>query len=230
VVDGGLHAEAVQDGPEDLLVVEAVRQARVALGLRRNGAVDDALIQVGSAEAPDLAGEVDVVGVVDLREMVPATGLLRERQNVLAAVVFDLDVALFDVDVGLPVLAHRAELDEVTVRHVLVDREEHVEVADDVVVLRVDRVAPIDHRVGRSPLLGVVHDRVRLVAREDFGDELPVQQVAVLEPYRLAADLLPGLHALLRVGDRREALGPELVIYRPADEVVDDDDLVPRVR
>src|SRR3712207_7254672 len=42
----------------------------------------------------------------------------------------------------------------------------------------------------------------------------------------LAADLLPRPHPLFGVGYRREALGSELVIYRPPDEVVHDDDLV----
>src|ERR671917_689498 len=143
--------------------------------------------------------------------------------------MLDLDVALFDVYVGRAVLAHRAELDEMALRRELVDREEHVEGAYHVVVLRVDRVPPVDHRVGRRTLLGVVHDGIRLVALHDIGDELPVQEVAVLKGHRLPAHLLPHPDPLLGVGDRREALRPELVVYRPADEIVHDDDLVARL-
>jgi hypothetical protein len=170
-----LHTEAVEDRSEDLLVVEAVYEAPVALGLLRDGPVDDALVQVRSPQAPDLAGEVDVVGVMDLAEVVPASWLLREGQEVLAAVVLDLDVALFDVYVGLAVLAHRAELHQMAVGRVLVYGEEHVQVADNVVVLSIDGMAPVDHGVGRRPLLGEVHDSLGLVALHDVGDELPVK-------------------------------------------------------
>src|SRR5215210_9034615 len=69
VAYGRLHAEAVEDRPEDLLVVEAVYEAPIALGLLRDGPVDDALVQVRGPETPDLAGEMNVVGVVDLAEV-----------------------------------------------------------------------------------------------------------------------------------------------------------------
>src|ERR671913_30857 len=151
------------------------RLTTVALGLRRDGPVDDALVQVRGPETPDLAGEVDVVGVVDLAEVVPASWLLREGQEVLAAIVLYLDVALFDVYVGLAVLAHRTELHQVAVWHILVYGEEHVQVADNVVVLGVDGMAPVDHGVGSGPLLGEVHYGLGLVALYDVGDEFPVQ-------------------------------------------------------
>ena len=70
--------------------------------------------------------------------------------------VLDLDVALLDVDVGLAVLAHRAELDEVALGDVVADREEQVEVADHVGVLGLDGVAAGEHRVGGGGLLAVV--------------------------------------------------------------------------
>src|SRR3712207_6294553 len=111
----------------------------------------------------------------------------------------------------------------------LVDRKEHVEGADHVVVLGVDRMPPIDHRVGSGALLGEVDKSVRLMTLHDLGDELPIQKVAELDSYGLAANLLPRPYPLLGVGDRREALRPELVVYRPPDEVIYNDDLVTRV-
>jgi hypothetical protein len=89
--------------------------------------------------------------------------------------VLYLDVALFDVYVGLAVLAHRTELHQVAVWYVLVYGEEHVQVADNVVVLGVDGMAPVDHGVGSGPLLGEVHYGLGLVTLYDVGDELPVQ-------------------------------------------------------
>src|SRR5215204_5053592 len=230
VADGRLHTEAVEDRSEDLLVIEAVYEAPVALGLLRDGPVDDALVQVRGPQAPDLAGEVDVVGVVDLAEVVPASWLLRERQKILAPVVLDLDVALFDVYVGLAVLTHRAELHQVAVGHVLAYGIEHVQVADNVVVLGVDGMAPVDHGVGSGPLLGEVHDGLGLVALHDLGDELPVKQVAELEPYDLRAHLAPGPDPVLYLRDGGQARGAELVVDGPPDAVVHDDDLVADVR
>src|SRR3990170_450192 len=153
--------------------------------------------------------------------MVEGARLLRVGQPVPTAIVLDLNKALFNVDVGRAVLAHRAELDEVACRGELLQREEYVEVADNVVVLRVKRVPPVDHRVGRGALLGEVDDCLRAMALHDAGEELPVQQVTELDRYRLAAYLLPRLHPLFYVGERREAMRPELVVYLPADAVVD---------
>ena len=101
--------------------------------------VHDALVEVGRAQAPDPRGEVDVVGVVDLGEVVDRARQLRIRERVLAALVLDLDEALLDVDVGLAVLAHRPELDEVGVGDVVAHREEQFEVADHVRLLGFDR-------------------------------------------------------------------------------------------
>ena len=140
VADHRLQAEAVEHGAEDLVVVEAGDQALVAGGLLGLDPVDDALVEVGRAQAPDAAGEVDVGRVVDLRAVVERGRQLRERQRVLAPLVLDLDVALLDVDVGLAVLAHRPELDQVAVGDVVADREEQVEVADHVRVLGLDRL------------------------------------------------------------------------------------------
>jgi hypothetical protein len=77
--------------------------------------VDDALVEVGRSQTPDLAGEGDVVAVVHLGQVVEGPGLLREGEDVGPALVGDLDEALFDLDVRRAVLAHRAELDEVDV-------------------------------------------------------------------------------------------------------------------
>ena len=184
VADHRLQAEAVEHGAEDLVVVEAGDQALVAGGLLGLDPVDDALVEVGRAQAPGAAGEVDVGRVVDLRAVVQRGRQLRERQGVLAPLVLDLDVALLDVDVGLAVLAHRPELDQVAVGDVVADREEQVEVADHVARAgsrpparaRPSSRAPRPAgRSGRPPRGG---SRRR-----------PVEEVAVLDRADVAADL-----------------------------------------
>src|SRR3954451_16223853 len=82
MADRGLHAETVERGAQDVVVVKAVDQARVALRLIGDGAVDDALVQVGGAQPPDAAGEVDVGRVVNLRAVVEARRQLRVGQAV----------------------------------------------------------------------------------------------------------------------------------------------------
>jgi UDP-sulfoquinovose synthase len=184
VADHRLQAEAVEHRAEDLVVVEAGDQALVGGGLVGLDPVDDALVEVRRAQAPGAAGEVDVGRVVDLRAVVERGGQLRERQRVAAPLVLDPDVALLDVDVGLAVLAHRAELDQVALGDVVADREEQVEVADRVAVLGLDRLLAGGHRVGRRGLLAVVDDR--LGAR--LGDDA-VEELAVLDRAGVAADL-----------------------------------------
>ena len=186
VADHRLHAEAVEDGPEVLVVVEAGDEAVVGRRLVGLDPVDDALVQVGGAQAPDPAGEVDVVRVVDLREVVERAGELRERQDVGAALVVDLDEPLLDVDVGGPVLAHRPELHQVAIRHLVADRPEQVEGADHVRVLGLDRGVAGAHRVRRRRLLRVVDDRL--------GDDLvdhPVDERRVLHRADVDPDLPP---------------------------------------
>src|SRR5215210_408041 len=112
------------------------------------------------------------------------------------------------------------------VRRVLVYGEEHVQVADNVVVLGVDGMAPVDHGVGRRPLLGEVHDGLGLVALHDVRDELPVKQVAELEPYGLPAHLAPRPDPVLYIRDRGQARGAELVVDGPPDAVVHDYDFM----
>src|SRR5713101_4169539 len=62
---GGLHAEAVDGGPENVVIVEAGRQPFVEAGLVRLYAIDDALVQVGSGKLPGAAGKTNVVAVVN---------------------------------------------------------------------------------------------------------------------------------------------------------------------
>src|SRR5688500_11216549 len=91
-------------------------------------------------------------------------------------------------------------------------------------------MAAVDHGVGSSPLLGEVHDGLGLVALHDLGEELPVKQVAELEPYGLRAHLAPGPDPVLYLRDGGQARTPELVVDGPPDAVVHDDDLVADVR
>ena len=140
VTEHRLDHHPVEDRAEHAVVVEARGQARVELGLLGVGSVHHALVQVGRAQAPDPTAELDVVAVVDLGEVVEGARALGVQDPVLAAVVLDLDPALLDVDVRRAVLAHRAELDQVDVAVDVGDRVHHVELADDVVGLRVDGV------------------------------------------------------------------------------------------
>ena len=226
VADHRLQAEAVEHGAEDLVVVEAVDQPLVARRLLGLDPVDDALVEVGRAQAPGAAGEVDVGRVVDLGAVVERGRQLRVRQDVGPALVLDLDVALLDIDVGLAVLAHRPELDQVALGDVVADREEQVEVADHVGVLGLDRGLARGHRVGRRGLLAVVDDRLG----GGLGDHL-FEQVAVLDRADVGGDLLagelpPGGDPVGQLGDRGQRVGARFAVPATAGEVVEDRDLV----
>ena len=143
-----------------------------------------------------------------------------------AALVVDLDEAFLDVDVGRPVLAHRAELHEVAVRHAVAHREQQVEVADHVGVLRLDRVPAGDHRVGRRGLLAVVDDGLGQGLGDHAVEELAVLDVADERHDVAARNLAPRLDPLRQRADRRERVGRLLVVPAAPREVVDDEDLV----
>src|SRR6202521_1485287 len=121
--DGGLNTKAIQHSTEDVVIVEAIDQRLIERGFVGHRSVNDALIEVGGANAPDLAGEHHVVAVVGLREGVKGAGLLREGKYIFAAIVFDSNVTLFDVNVGCAVLTHGPQLDKVTIRQEFSDGE-----------------------------------------------------------------------------------------------------------
>src|ERR1700691_1510144 len=124
---GGLRTEAVQHRAENFVVVEPVDQRFVESRFVRDRAVYNSLVPVGGAQLPGATTKHDVVAVVYLREMVERAGLLRVREYVLAAVVLDLDISLFDVNIRRSIFAHRAELDEMAIMMELAEREEQVE-------------------------------------------------------------------------------------------------------
>ena len=217
----GLDAEAVEHGPEHGVVVEARGQVGVHGGLVGLLAVDHALVEVGDPQPPDATGEVQVVAVVHLGQVVEGPGLLGIGQHVGAALVGDLDEALFDVDVGGAVLPHGAELHQVDVGVALGDGVHEVQVAHHVVDLGVDGVGPVDHGVGGRALLGEVHHGVGLEAVEQGLDEAVVGEVphegVDLQPRHLA----PAPHPVLEMGDGDEAVHPHLEVVLPTAEVVD---------
>ncbi len=102
------------------------------------------------------------MAVVNLRQVIERPRLLRERQHVLAAVVFDLDIAFLDIDVRRPVFAHRSELHQMAIGRQFAQREQQVHRADHVIHLRRNRVLAVDHRIRRRTLLGEMHYRFGL--------------------------------------------------------------------
>jgi hypothetical protein len=133
VADHGLEVEPVQRGPEDFVVVDARREAIVELRLLGLEPVHDALIQVGIEDAPHAEGEVDVVRVVDLGQVIHAPRKLRVEDRLFATVVLDVEVTLLDVDVPRAVFAHRSELDRVGIGRELAHRPQDVRRVHDVV-------------------------------------------------------------------------------------------------
>ena len=230
VADDRLDGEPVQHGAEHRVVVEPGRQPLVPLGLGGLLAVDHALVQVGGPQVPDPAGELDVVAVVHLGQVIERPRPLGEQHPVGPAVVLQVQPALLDVDVRRAVLAHRAQLDQVDVGVGLGDREQHVQVPDHVVLLGVHRVRPVDHRVRRGPLLGEVDHGLGLEVPDDVVGEQRVGQVTDVHADLLAGQLLPHRDPRLQRLDRHQGLDPELVVVVPADEVVGDRHLMAGLR
>ena len=108
----------------------------------------------------------------------------------------------------------------------LLDRVHHVEVADDVVHLRVDRVLAVDHGVRRRALLPEVDDGIGPRLGDDAVGEGGVGEVADAHVDRVAGYLLPARDAILQGGDGHEAVDAHLAVVLAAHEVVDDGDLM----
>ena len=118
------------------------------------------------------------MAVVHFREVIEGAGLLGVREHVLAAVVLDGDVALFDIDVRRAVFAHGAEFDQMAIGLIFAESEEQIERADDIVDLGEDGVLAVDHRVGSRALLGKMNDRLGLEFLDHGGEEFVVGHIA----------------------------------------------------
>src|ERR1700733_1303867 len=168
--NGRLGAETVQYGTENLVVVEAVDQGLVDLDLVGDRTVDNALIEIGGAQAPNLAGEHDVVTVMDLGEVIEGARLLGKRERVLTAVVLDGEETLLDIDVWGAVLSHGSHFHDVAIRGQFADRKQQIEGTDDIRDLGKDGVLVVDHRIGRGALLGEMHDGFGLECGDEGGE------------------------------------------------------------
>src|SRR5260370_8185135 len=81
VLNRGLDAESVQGCPEYLIVVEPINERIVHCRFINNRAVYHSLIEIGRADAPNLATKMNVMRVVNLRTVVQTPGLLGNRHR-----------------------------------------------------------------------------------------------------------------------------------------------------
>ena len=113
--DDSLTAEAVDGCAEALVEVEAGAQARVGVHLGQLRPKDNALHDIGGADAPDLGGEVRIVRVVHFALVIPTASLPREGQPVFASTEFDFEEAFGNIQLGRAIFAHGAQLDQMCV-------------------------------------------------------------------------------------------------------------------
>src|SRR5207244_7752221 len=158
----------------------------------------------------------------DLAQVVEGPRPLRVQDTVGAALVRQLQPALFDVDVRRAVLTHGSELDEVDVGVGLLDRVEDVQGADHVVVLGVHGVLAVDHRIGRGALFREVNDRVGTEPVDHVEGRVRVRQVGDERVDQPACVLVPGSDARVQRRNGNEALDTHFVVVLPTYDVVTD--------
>src|ERR1700733_6089839 len=222
VLDRGLHAKTVQSRPEDFVIVETIDQCRIQFSLIRNGAIDHALIQVGSANAPDLAAKVNIVAVMNLRQVIERSRLLRKRQHIFASIVLDADESFFDVDVRSAVFTHCPQFDQMAVGLEFLDREQNVQCSNHIVNLAENCMPTVDHRVWRRPLLSKMDHGLGRKLAHNARQKLIVQNVANKAFDRLTRNSLPCAESLGESPNRRQSLRTQFVIPGTALKTIDD--------
>ena len=234
VADRRLHKEAVEHGPVVAVVVKAIDQPIVQAGVGGLRAPHDPLMQVGDQHPVVLVVEREHELILGLGHVVDAARIDRIEDLLLqlvAIVGVDLDpeVALGDLHArrSVPVDAHRAEMDHVRRELRLDEGREQVVGGVDVVVDGVALVPRALHRVRSRPLLGEVHDRIRLPLDEQI-EQLPVVlgDVEAVEGDLTAGQLPPGVQTCPEWLDRRQRFRLELDVGVAPREVVDDCHLV----
>ena len=128
MLDHGLAGEPVDCRPEGLIEVKPGAQPRIIAHALDAGPEDHTLHDIRRPDTPDLGREHDVVRSVNLRPVVPARGLPRERHKVLASPVLNLEESLRNIHIRRPVLAHSAELQQMSFRREIADGEQRLNV------------------------------------------------------------------------------------------------------
>jgi hypothetical protein len=167
------------------------------------------------------------VTVVQLGEVVEAARLHGEGEAILPAIVGDGQEAFFDVDVGGPVLAHGAQLDEMRVWRVIAEGKEEIQRAHKVVGLRERRVLEVDHGKGCASLLREMDQGVRLDLLNQFGDGASIAKVHLSPPDRPAGQSVPEADPFRHRADRGQALRTAFAVPAPPHQAVDADDIMP---
>ena len=215
-----LRNEAVHHCAEQIVVVEVRPQAWIGPRLLGLDAVNRTLHKVGDAQAVGANKEPDQVRVEHLGGMVEAGGLAGKQEAVRAALVIDIDPTLLDIDVRRPVFAHRAELDQVGIGCVAQHGPQDVVRGAQVVPQGQVRLGKAPHGVGRRRLLGVVHDHIGLLPRDQRLERGHVVEVEVvgLDPQvqRIAGDRAPfaqagGCDERIAIGSGRQ-LAPKPIV------------------
>ncbi len=213
VADRSLHQEAIENGAVVTVVIEAVGQARVAVGGIGVGAPDDALVQVGDADLVVLVVVEEQQLIERLGHVVDAARAGRMEDLLLEAAAVRLGHLHLEVALGnrgaavgaVAVHTHGAEVHHMDVLAALHDGGEQVVGAVDVVVDGVALGGAALHRVGRCSLLSEMNNGIRLLLQQQIEHALVlVGDVHVHEAHGLATDLLPGLQPLADGGDRGE--------------------------
>jgi hypothetical protein len=221
-----LNTKAIEGCTEYLVVIEACTQPFVEIGFVGPDSVHDPLVQVGGTKFPDPAREMDVVRVVNLRQVVHRSRELRIREYIGAAVVVDLDEALFDVDVRGPVLSHGSQLHQMRVRGDVSHGVKDVQRALDVVSLGENGTPAIDHRIRSAGLLSVVDYPVGPDLFEHLIDEVRIGEVPHERMDLVAGDFAPRPYPLLQRLQGGERTGADLHRHPPAQKVIYDRDVV----
>src|SRR5882724_10613266 len=192
MVDSSLHAEAVQRRAKNLIVIKAVDQQRVECDFIGHSPVNNSLVEVGRAQAPDFAAESDVVTVMDLGKMIKRPRLLGKWQDVFASIVLDLDEAFFNVDVWRSILAHGAKFHEMTIGLKFFDGKKHVQRSHNIIYLCEYRVLAVNHGIRRRALFGKVDNRFRFERFEYRTQKLIVADITNEGLDRFSGKALPG--------------------------------------
>jgi len=108
----------------------------------------------------------------------------------------------------------------------LANGEEDVEVADDVVDLRVDGVRAIDHRVRSRSLFPEVDNGFGHERAERRGEELVLGEVANRVCDAPTGQVTPHRRPPVEIGDRHETRRPKFLVVVAAHKIVDRHDVV----
>src|SRR5690606_29438490 len=201
-----LTAETIAGCAKALVKIQPGAQTSIPVHLINACAKDHTLHNIRRTQPPRFTGKQRVMRDVNLTQMIKTARLPGKWQLISAAPKFNLKRSFTYVNIRRAILPHRTQLYQVSSRANFLDRPQHVQIPDNIVMLGKSCMRRINHRISGGWHLRQVHNRIWLELFKAIAQEHIVQQIALPKPGAITIAIFKSVQSSFDVIDRNGAL------------------------